>query len=108
MMAMKLSITYLDRNITQILDVIDHAEYHLFKAAKEIDNDAKQFETLSLEQQDNVKQVLNEFAWLGQIIKNNSYCTTKSPIFNSLHTGELILPEHQGGIHKVITFICSH
>jgi hypothetical protein len=29
------------------------------------------------------------------------FCTTESPIYNAIETGILILPENQGGSHKV-------
>lgn len=98
---MKLKITYLSVNVTQILEVVNQADYDAYKKAKEIETDKKLWKALTEGEQEAYTKVIQELGWIGPLFKNGLGCTTESPVYKSLGTGELILPDTQGGIHKV-------
>jgi len=98
---MKLKITYLDVNITQILSIVDQMDYDNYKKAKALDSDNKAWNALNDSDREFYKKVLIDFAWTTSLFKAGKGCTTDSPIYKSLTTGEVRLPITQGGVIKV-------
>ncbi len=87
--------------MTQTLEVVNQADYDAYKNAKEIETDKKVWKTLTESEQEAYSKVLQELGWIGPLFKNGLGCTTESPVYKSLGNQLLILPETQGGIHKV-------
>lgn len=113
---MKISITYIEKNITQIFQIVEQQLYDnyrlissLIPSQKELEKEKKHpipgWSDLPIEKQVEIIETEKRLHWIHDVYKKGKLCTTESLIYKCYerNDGVLNLPESQGGTIKVIT-----
>lgn len=113
---MKISITYIDKNITQIFRVVDQQLYDdyrlislLIPSNKELEKESKYpipgWSVLSTEEQTEIIATEKRLHWINVLYKKGKLCTTESLIYKAYeaNNGILNLPLSQGGPLNITT-----
>lgn len=100
---MKIKIEY-SNNFTQVKQVISQHIFDTIVKPNQISKYELEVQLKDKATSNNKKQILLQEL---KIIKQNleqfnfPFVTDESPIYNALNTDLLVLPEHQGGTHKI-------
>lgn len=99
-------ITYLDYNISQLRNLVLHEDF--IKYYKPIKDkiyclEEQLYGLNKKKHKDKIISIETEIQFLKNKLKKEfgDFFTTKSPLFESIDSGILVLPECQGGQHRV-------
>lgn len=111
---MKISITCIQANVTQILQVVEQQLFNYYQQIKSSIPSEKELEKgkpitgwseLTQDQRNEFFAMEKRLSWIGEMNKEGRICTTESLVYKAFLTndGVLHLPKTQGGDHAVIT-----